>query len=287
MEIEGSGFGSGHNLGLGVRKGAWSAEEDLLLTRYINKNGEGKWHFVPKNAGLNRCRKSCRMRWLNYLSPRIKRGSFAEDEIDILLKLHKLLGNKWSLIAGRIPGRTANDIKNFWNSHIKKTLEPNCSNKKVNILIKFDNRNKVEVIRPRPRTLSKSFSLLKNKATMIDNIIHNTLNETKEITYQNHSKTQLLEHEQNHESPLWCLKSPHDKLVESNVSSKDMSLEQGDDYWQQHLPTSHYFVSETTLKVDSISLEQQNILQVSTDWDDFLWENMDISSWLEDEQFVI
>ncbi|XP_047320396.1 transcription factor MYB1-like [Impatiens glandulifera] len=96
MEVEGSGFsfGSGHDLGLGVKKGAWSAEEDLLLTRYINKNGEGKWHLVPKNAGLNRCRKSCRLRWLNYLNPHIKRGSFAEDEIDLIVKLHKLLGNK-------------------------------------------------------------------------------------------------------------------------------------------------------------------------------------------------
>jgi hypothetical protein len=45
-------------------------------------------------AGLNRCRKSCRLRWLNYLSPNIKRGSFAEDEIDMIIRLHNLLGNR-------------------------------------------------------------------------------------------------------------------------------------------------------------------------------------------------
>ena len=46
------------------------------------------------HAGLNRCRKSCRLRWLNYLKPNIKRGNFAEDEVDLLLMLHKLLGNR-------------------------------------------------------------------------------------------------------------------------------------------------------------------------------------------------
>ncbi|WJX63985.1 hypothetical protein P8452_48814 [Trifolium repens] len=102
----------------GVRKGAWTYEEDNLLKNCINKYGEGKWHLVPERAGLNRCRKSCRLRWLNYLSPNIKRGSFAEDEIDMIIRLHNLLGNRWSLIAGRLPGRTSNDMKNYWNAHL-------------------------------------------------------------------------------------------------------------------------------------------------------------------------
>ncbi|EPS67776.1 anthocyanin 2, partial [Genlisea aurea] len=107
----------------GVRKGAWTKYEDDLLRECIGKHGEGKWHMVPIRAGLNRCRKSCRLRWLNYLRPNIKRGTFSEDEVDLLLRLHKLLGNRlvlWSLIAGRLPDRTANDVKNFWNSHCKK-----------------------------------------------------------------------------------------------------------------------------------------------------------------------
>lgn len=104
----------------GVRKGAWSREEDELLKKCIQKYGEGKWSSVPSRAGLKRCRKSCRLRWLNYLSPAIHRGKFKDDEIDLIFRLHKLLGNRWSLIAGRIPGRTANDIKNFWNTHLSK-----------------------------------------------------------------------------------------------------------------------------------------------------------------------
>nr|UUY86292.1 R2R3-MYB protein 1 [Aglaonema commutatum] len=103
-----------------IRKGAWAPEEDNLLRDCIKKYGEGKWHLVPDRAGLRRCRKSCRLRWLNYLKPNIKRGKFQEDEVDLILRLHHLLGNRWSLIAGRIPGRTANDIKNYWNACLSK-----------------------------------------------------------------------------------------------------------------------------------------------------------------------
>ncbi|XAR52397.1 hypothetical protein NMG60_11020472 [Bertholletia excelsa] len=104
-----------------LRKGCWTEEEDRLLRKYVEKFGEGNWKHIPtKAAGLNRCRKSCRLRWLNYLRPNIKRGDFTVDEDDLIIRLHRLLGNRWSLIAGRIPGRTANDIKNYWNSCLSK-----------------------------------------------------------------------------------------------------------------------------------------------------------------------
>ncbi|CAN0892788.1 Transcription factor MYB1 [Linum grandiflorum] len=101
---------------------AWTEEEDHLLRKCIEQYGEGKWHRVPLLAGLNRCRKSCRLRWLNYLRPNIRRGSFGEEEVELIIKLHKMLGNRWSLIAGRLPGRTANDVKNYWNCHLSKRL---------------------------------------------------------------------------------------------------------------------------------------------------------------------
>ncbi|KAJ4981984.1 hypothetical protein NE237_032821 [Protea cynaroides] len=104
------------------RKGSWTEEEDQLLRRCVEMYGEGKWRHIPARAGLNRCRKSCRLRWLNYLHPNIKRGDFAIDEVDLIIRLHRLLGNRWTLIAGRIPGRTANDVKNYWNSHLSKKL---------------------------------------------------------------------------------------------------------------------------------------------------------------------
>jgi len=106
----------------GTNKGAWSKQEDQKLIDYIRAHGEGCWRSLPKAAGLDRCGKSCRLRWINYLRPDIKRGNFGQDEEDLIIKLHALLGNRWSLIAGRLPGRTDNEVKNYWNSHIRRKL---------------------------------------------------------------------------------------------------------------------------------------------------------------------
>ncbi|KAE9616460.1 hypothetical protein Lal_00034235 [Lupinus albus] len=105
-----------------TNKGAWTKEEDDRLISYIRAHGEGSWRSLPKAAGLLRCGKSCRLRWINYLRPDLKRGNFTEEEDEVIIKLHSLLGNKWSLIAGRLPGRTDNEIKNYWNTHIRRKL---------------------------------------------------------------------------------------------------------------------------------------------------------------------
>ncbi|KAK3162612.1 hypothetical protein QOZ80_1BG0091550 [Eleusine coracana subsp. coracana] len=105
-----------------TNKGAWTKEEDQRLIAYIKAHGEGCWRSLPKAAGLLRCGKSCRLRWMNYLRPDLKRGNFTDDDDELIIKLHALLGNKWSLIAGQLPGRTDNEIKNYWNTHIKRKL---------------------------------------------------------------------------------------------------------------------------------------------------------------------
>ncbi|OAY54153.1 transcription factor MYB123 [Manihot esculenta] len=104
----------------GIHRGAWTVLEDKILKAYIEAHGEGKWRHLPKRAGLKRCGKSCRLRWLNYLRPDIKRGNISHDEEELIIRLHKLLGNRWSLIAGRLPGRTDNEIKNYWNTTLRK-----------------------------------------------------------------------------------------------------------------------------------------------------------------------
>ncbi|KAK6140762.1 hypothetical protein DH2020_025481 [Rehmannia glutinosa] len=76
-----------------VKRGTWSPEEDATLINYLNKHGTGgNWIALPQKAGLRRCGKSCRLRWLNYLRPDIKHG------------------------------RTDNDVKNYWNTKLKKKL---------------------------------------------------------------------------------------------------------------------------------------------------------------------
>ncbi|URD83516.1 hypothetical protein MUK42_03557 [Musa troglodytarum] len=105
-----------------LRKGLWSPDEDEKLVKHISKHGHGCWSSVPKQAGLQRCGKSCRLRWINYLRPDLKRGTFSQQEEDLIIELHAVLGNRWSKIAVHLPGRTDNEIKNLWNSCIKKKL---------------------------------------------------------------------------------------------------------------------------------------------------------------------
>ncbi|RLM65726.1 transcription factor MYB39 [Panicum miliaceum] len=135
----------------GVKKGPWTEEEDRALVVHIQRHGGhvGSWRNLPKAAGLNRCGKSCRLRWTNYLRPDIKRGNFTADEERLIIALHAELGNKygqllatrrsppvavtanthavclcvgWSTIATHLDGRTDNEIKNYWNTHIRKKL---------------------------------------------------------------------------------------------------------------------------------------------------------------------
>ncbi|KAG1368328.1 transcription factor MYB97 [Cocos nucifera] len=103
-----------------LKKGPWTAAEDAILMEYVKKHGEGNWNAVQKNSGLNRCGKSCRLRWANHLRPNLKKGPFTREEELLILHLHAQLGNKWARMAAQLPGRTDNEIKNYWNTRIKR-----------------------------------------------------------------------------------------------------------------------------------------------------------------------
>ncbi|KAF3530503.1 hypothetical protein DY000_02036299 [Brassica cretica] len=106
-----------------VKKGPWSPEEDAMLKSYIEKHGTGNnWIALPHKIGIKRCGKSCRLRWLNYLRPNLKHGSFTDEEDYIICSLYITIGSRWSIIASQLPGRTDNDIKNYWNTRLKKKL---------------------------------------------------------------------------------------------------------------------------------------------------------------------
>ncbi|XP_010514552.1 PREDICTED: transcription factor MYB35-like [Camelina sativa] len=105
-----------------VKKGLWTEEEDAKILAYVAIHGVGNWSLIPKKAGLNRCGKSCRLRWTNYLRPDLKHDSFSPQEEELIIQCHRVIGSRWSSIARKLPGRTDNDVKNHWNTKLKKKL---------------------------------------------------------------------------------------------------------------------------------------------------------------------
>ncbi|PKU82852.1 Myb-related protein MYBAS2 [Dendrobium catenatum] len=107
----------------GIRKGPWTEQEDLQLVCFVSLFGERRWDFIAKVSGLKRTGKSCRLRWVNYLHPGLKRGRITPQEERLILELHSQWGNRWSRIARRLPGRTDNEIKNYWRTHMRKMAQ--------------------------------------------------------------------------------------------------------------------------------------------------------------------
>ncbi|MBA0814142.1 hypothetical protein Gohar_019989 [Gossypium harknessii] len=133
-----------------LKKGPWTSAEDAILIDYVKKHGEGNWNAVQKHSGLFRCGKSCRLRWANHLRPNLKKGAFTREEEHLIIELHAKMGNKWARMAANyckifascraiviyafqismtdiptlamlnLPGRTDNEIKNYWNTRIKR-----------------------------------------------------------------------------------------------------------------------------------------------------------------------
>ncbi|KAK3032251.1 hypothetical protein RJ639_037425 [Escallonia herrerae] len=148
----------------GLKKGAWSKEEDDKLKAYIQRYGNWNWRQLPKFAGLSRCGKSCRLRWMNYLRPGLKHGSYSKQEEDLILKLYDELGTKWSAMAEKLPGRTDNEIKNYWHTYLKKRAK--SSTKQTPVVRQPDEISAENVVSDSPvEQTSKDYPLPQEQAS--------------------------------------------------------------------------------------------------------------------------
>ncbi|XP_071708601.1 transcription factor MYB12-like [Rutidosis leptorrhynchoides] len=153
----------------GLRRGRWTTEEDETLIKYIRSNGEGSWKSLPKNAGLLRCGKSCRLRWINYLRKDLKRGNMSVEEDELIVKLHNEFGNRWSVIASHLPGRTDNEIKNHWNSRLSRQIYRFFTNKNKDTQTSIDLATLVNQKKQRVGRVSRSIAKKYNKHKNFNN----------------------------------------------------------------------------------------------------------------------
>ncbi|KAG1334275.1 transcription repressor MYB6-like [Cocos nucifera] len=245
-----------------INRGAWTAEEDRILKAYIKANGEGRWRSLPKKAGLKRCGKSCRLRWLNYLRPDIKRGNITCEEEDLIIRLHKLLGNKWSLIAGRLPGRTDNEIKNYWNTYLKK---------------KVQGQHQAKRCQPAAKELAPE--LVRTKAIRCATVFIPPQHTTKEPAMIGELATEKVANSRsNDHSPIdpredawWDVLVGLDKSNGSTAPGRDLDLMRP---WGSESPCSHYtrremfedWMSDATLPFDMELKSLADFLNCEDEW---------------------
>ncbi|XP_028761985.1 transcription factor MYB106-like [Neltuma alba] len=220
-----------------LKKGPWTPDEDQKLTSYIQLHGHGSWSSLPARAGLRRCGKSCRLRWINYLRPDIKRGNFSSQEDQTIIQLHALLGNKWSVIAHHLPKRTDNEIKNYWNTCLKKRLarmgiDPN-THKRINGATNLSHMAQWETARLQAEARQlKEYSELQIQNQLGSSSSHTRLNSlstapsnpSKENTHRMHSMYVMMLATDDLESPASTLSFADTVPANSKCTDGNTSL---------------------------------------------------------------
>jgi len=99
----------------------WTKEEDDALTELVKTYGTKSWIQIANNLPGRRS-KQCRERWTNVIDPSLNYTPWTEEEEQILIQLQQESGNRWAAFEEKLPGRSANSIKNYWYSALRRGI---------------------------------------------------------------------------------------------------------------------------------------------------------------------
>ena len=107
-----------------AKRRPWSADEDEDLKQLVGEPGIKSWVVIATRMRA-RNSKQCRERWHSHLRPTLTKGEWTPEEDQEIWDRVQEMGTKWAQISAQyMPSRTDNDIKNRWNSIIRKSHAP-------------------------------------------------------------------------------------------------------------------------------------------------------------------
>ncbi|KAG2329122.1 hypothetical protein Bca52824_000302 [Brassica carinata] len=197
-----------------LRRGPWLEEEDERLVKFVTLLGDRRWDSLARVSGLKRSGKSCRLRWMNYLNPRLKRGPMSQDEDTIIFQLHAFWGNKWAKIARRLPGRTDNEVKNYYRTHFRKKMEAQNYDK----IIDWSGNTGEGLLRKYKET-----EIMWTRTTTQEHGLDKTVKESKQINMESNEETygSICEKES-----FGVMNSPYENRISDWIS--EISTDQSD-----------------------------------------------------------